>query len=142
MAGPLSVLHVDDEPLNRALVRAMLARAADPRLNVAHLREAGTLAGARAAWTDQPADIVLLDVRLPDGSGLDLAAELRAGSGHHQPWIIALTGGATTAEQQAARAAGCDAVLLKPYTVEQFETALSAQLDRPGHTTGPSYWGG
>lgn len=142
MAGSLSVLHVDDEPLNRALVRAMLARAADPRLNVADLREAGTLAAARAAWTAQPADIVLLDVRLPDGSGLDLAAELRAGSGHQQPWIIALTGGVTTAEQQAARAAGCDAVLLKPYTVEQFETALSAHLDGPGHTTGPSYWGG
>lgn len=142
MAGPLSVLHVDDEPLNRALVRAMLARAADPRLNAAQLREAGTLAAARTAWADQPADIVLLDVRLPDGSGLELAAELRAGVGRERPWIIALTGGAASAEQRSARAAGCDAVLLKPYTVEQFETALTEYLDGPGHAAGPSYWGG
>jgi CheY-like chemotaxis protein len=140
--GPPSVLHVDDEPLNRALVRAMFRRAADPRLNAAELREAGTLAAARAAWADRPADVVLLDVRLPDGSGLELAAELRADPGPQRPWIIALTAGATPGEQRAARASGCDAVLVKPYTVEQFETALAAALDGPGHTTGPSHRGG
>jgi two-component system KDP operon response regulator KdpE len=125
-------LHVDDEPLNRALVRAMIARADDPLLNTARLREAGTLVEARAAWADQPADVVLLDVRLPDGTGLELAAEIRAGNRGRQPFIVAMTADPSTEGQDAARAAGCDVVLLKPYTVEEFEAAFAGCTPETG----------
>lgn len=136
MADPLRVLHVDDEPLNRALVAAMLARAADPRLRAAIVREASTLASARLAWREQPVDVVLLDVRLPDGSGLELATEIRVDADRGRPVIVALTADADPAGQREARAAGCDDLLLKPYTVDQFEATLARHL--PTDADGPS----
>ena len=127
----LDVLLVEDEVLNRALVTAIFARAEDDRLRTAVVREAATLAAARSALAQQAADVVLLDVQLPDGSGLDLAAELRAADGPG-PVIVALTAGALAEQRKAAIAAGCDAVLLKPYSVEDFESLLTAQLTAVG----------
>ena len=102
--GVVDVLLVEDEALNRALVTAILARAEDDRLRTAVVREAGTLAAARSALADRAADVVLLDVQLPDGSGLNLAAELRVANGPG-PVIIALTAGALAEQREAAVAA-------------------------------------
>ncbi|MDP9271153.1 MAG: response regulator, partial [Chloroflexota bacterium] len=84
---PARVLLLEDEALNRALVRATLARAEDPRLRDAELTEAGTIAEARAALAASTFDMLLLDVRLPDGDGLELAASLP----RPRPLIVALT---------------------------------------------------
>jgi two-component system, OmpR family, KDP operon response regulator KdpE len=59
-------------------------------------------------------DVILLDVHLPDGLGLDLAAEL-LGREARRPAILALTASVLPAEQQAALDAGCDAFLAKPF---------------------------
>ena len=71
------VLLVEDDELNQALVRAILARSDNPVLRGAQVVTAGNLAQARAALAAGAIDIVLLDMGLPDGSGLDLAAELQ-----------------------------------------------------------------
>ncbi len=112
---PLRILAVDDDPLNRTLIRAILVRADDPTVRGAILREAGTLAEARAILAVEPVDVILLDVHLPDGLGLELAAELRRGPPETRPAIVALTASVLPAEQQAAMEAGCDAFLAKPY---------------------------
>jgi CheY-like chemotaxis protein len=128
----LDVLLVEDEALNRALVTAILARTADARLAASVVREAASLATARAALADRAPDLLLLDVQLPDGSGLDLATELRAQPSRQRPVIIALTAGALAVQREAAVAAGCDAVLLKPYSVEEFEAVVAAELSAAG----------
>src|SRR5437762_10668649 len=76
MADPRSILLVEDEGPNRALARAVLARSMDPRVAGIVLLEAPNLARAREILDSQHVDLVLLDVRLPDGDGLALAAEL------------------------------------------------------------------
>jgi two-component system, OmpR family, KDP operon response regulator KdpE len=124
----LTILLVEDELLNRTLVQAILARATDHRLRAARLREAETLAAARTILAELPVDIVLLDVQLPDGNGLELAAELIKLPAGQRPIIIALTAGALAEQHEAAIAAGCDAVLIKPYTVEAFETVMAAHV--------------
>jgi CheY-like chemotaxis protein len=114
----LRLLAVDDDPVNRALLRAIVQRSTDPLIRNSVYREAASLAAARAALGDQPVDVLLLDIHLPDGLGLDLATELRTGrSGRSpSPAVIALTASVLPADQQAALDAGCDAFLAKPYS--------------------------
>jgi DNA-binding NarL/FixJ family response regulator len=69
----LSVLVVDDDPAFRDLAVRMLT-AAD--LNV--IGEAGSVAEALAAAVALKPEAALVDVDLPDGSGVDLAGELTA----------------------------------------------------------------
>jgi CheY-like chemotaxis protein len=122
----LRILLVEDDELNHALVRAIVARAADPVLSGAHVVAAGSLARARAALAEGAFDVVLLDMRLPDGSGLDLAAELRSGD-RAPPAVIALSGAATE-QRDAALAAGCVAVLGKPYSPADLSSLLVGHL--------------
>jgi CheY-like chemotaxis protein len=119
--GRLQILAVDDDAVIRSLIRAIIAQADDPALRGAVLREAATLGEARLIMSSGTIDLLLLDVHLPDGLGLDLAAELGRGSGD-RPAIVALTASVLPAEQQAALDAGCDAFLAKPYSA----TALVA----------------
>jgi len=110
----LTILAVDDDPVIRTLIRAILTQADDPAIRGALLLEAGTLGEARRILEAEPIDLLLLDVHLPDGLGLDLAAELQRLPGD-RPAIVALTASVLPADQQAALNAGCDAFLAKPY---------------------------
>jgi DNA-binding response OmpR family regulator len=67
MGPPLAFLVVEDEAgVRRVLARALAA--------FGHVEVATTCAAARAALLTRPFDAVIIDVRLPDGSGLDLIA--------------------------------------------------------------------
>ena len=124
----LNLLVVEDNELNRALVRAIITRAGDTALRTAQIIEAHTLAQARAVLTDTPIDVVLLDVQLPDGSGLSLLDQLPAQALQQRPVIIAVTGGVLPEQRAAAIAAGCDAIVSKPYVAADLTQTLSAQL--------------
>ena len=126
-AHGLRVLLVEDEALNRALVRAVLDRRA-AELPPLELVEAETLDRARAMLEETPADIILLDVRLPDGSGLDLARELRDGpAGTNSPVVAILSASVLALERVAAEAAGADAFLAKPFVPAEL-TALIRRM--------------
>ena len=127
--GVLRILSVEDDALNRALLRATLARADDPRLAGVQLVEAPSVAEARHALDTGDFDLVLLDRRLPDGDGFLLAGELRAQAGSRRPRIVALTADAVPETHQAALGAGCDEVLTKPYMPQVLLGVLSGQLD-------------
>ncbi|MER7276705.1 response regulator [Dactylosporangium sp. NPDC000244] len=120
------VLLVEDEELNRVLVRAILARAGAAAVRDADLLEAGSIADARAALAAHDVDVVLLDVNLPDGNGLELAAEMQAAP--ERPTVIALTASVLPHERAAAMDAGCDAFLDKPYAAADLVTLLANHL--------------
>ena len=110
----MRILLVEDNEMNRALVRAILARTAEQRLSGTELVEAENVAAGRAALAGGQFDLILLDVHLPDGTGLAIAQEVRdRGAG---PPVVALTAAALPREQAAAMEAGCDTFLAKPYT--------------------------
>jgi signal transduction histidine kinase len=127
------ILLVEDDDLNQAMVPAILARSDQPHLRDARVTVAGTLAQARAVLAGRRIDLVLLDMRLPDGSGLPLAAELRDQPGPSVA-VIALTG-APAEHGDDARAAGCVAVLGKPYSLAELLKVVAAHL--PRHEPGP-----
>ena len=107
---------MEDEPANRALVRAIIARTDRPELRGIVLHEAASIAEARSVLARHPVDIVLVDVRLPDGNGLDLATELRAHPDAAVPAkIVIVSASVLPAERTSALATGADAFLAKPF---------------------------
>jgi two-component system, LytTR family, response regulator AlgR len=73
--GPLRVLIVDDEPLARLRLRQLLQTLAEPAVLV--VGEAGHAQACISSLAGAPADVVLLDIRMPGENGLALAEVLR-----------------------------------------------------------------
>ncbi len=125
MTDRLSVLLVEDEPVNRALLRAVLERSSTDRLRDCDIVEAENLADARGSLEARTFDVVILDVRLPDGSGLTLARDLA-----HQPQtadqrVVVMSASVLPAERAAALDSGCDAFLAKPFQPTELTDLLT-----------------
>jgi CheY-like chemotaxis protein len=119
---PLRILSVEDEAVNRALLRAVVKR--HPILSQAQLVEATTLAEARSSVAADRFDLVILDLRLPDGDGLSLAREL--GGTPDPPAILVLSANVHEDDRRAAAEAGAQAFVGKPYRPPD----LLVELDR------------
>ncbi|NJC86154.1 response regulator [Planosporangium mesophilum] len=124
----MRILLVEDNELNRALVRAIVTRAADPAVRGAQLLEAHNLTQARAVLAIEEVDAVLLDVQLPDGSGLSLLDDFAGRADVRRPAIIAVTGGVMPEQRAAAFAAGCDAILQKPFVAAELVRVLNDSI--------------
>lgn len=73
MAAEIGLLVVDDNPVMREALRSVFADA-----GIGRLGEAGTCAEALAAVRRDPFDVVLLDLVLADGNGLELLPQIKA----------------------------------------------------------------
>jgi two-component system LytT family response regulator len=111
----LRVLVVDDEPLVRGGIRALLEREADVRM----LGEARNGREAVERIRELRPDLVLLDVQMPGMDGLAVVAALEP---EERPAIVFVT----AHSEYAIRAFDLHAVdyLLKPFDAERFATAL------------------
>ena len=70
-------------------------------------------------------NLVLLDIRLPRMSGLEVCREIRRAPGQ-QPIVVAITGCATTEERQLATEAGFTDVFIKPVDLTTFRLYLDS----------------
>jgi ribonuclease P protein subunit RPR2 len=105
----MRILLVDDDAGLRALLRTTF-EAVD-----VELEEAEDAPGAMEAVRKNRPDVVVLDVRMPGGSGLDLCRALKADPATNAISVVLLTGSdGGTAESAAA--AGADAFLRKPFS--------------------------
>jgi CheY-like chemotaxis protein len=121
----LRILHVEDNDGDAQLLREALTNLR-PDLDV---RGAASVDAAQQAIdaSDQPFDLIILDLNLPRCGGLDLLRRLRADRGSPCPRIVILTGMEVPAERRQSTQA--DAYFLKPTDWEQWEV-LSARLLR------------
>lgn len=108
------VLIVDDNEKNRKLARDVLRAAGLRTLEAARGEEAITLA------TEHRPDVVLLDLRLPDMNGTDVARELRRGAKTRRIPIVALSASTFAWSSDHLLAAGFDGYLQKPIDVRAF----------------------
>lgn len=113
-----TVLLVDDHDLIRHGIR----RALEHETDFTVLGEASTLSDADRLTDELEPDVVVLDVRLPDGSGLDLAKSLRAK--HTRMGIVILTMYAGDDQLFAALEAGASAFLNKDAPADQLVAAV------------------
>jgi two-component system LytT family response regulator len=118
MSEPITAVIADDEPLARRQLRSLLER--DPQISV--VGEAGTGLDARRAVRELVPELLLLDVRMPQGDGFTVLEGLA-----RRPYVIF----ATAHAEHAVRAFDVEAVdyLLKPFDDERFERAIRRAKD-------------
>ncbi|MBB5205874.1 DNA-binding LytR/AlgR family response regulator [Inhella inkyongensis] len=129
----MKVLIVDDEPAARARLRRLLSAHAD----VQQVLEAGDAPQALALLSQDPGvDLALLDIEMPGGSGLQLAAQLPAGTLH-----VFTT--AYDAHALQAFELGALDYLHKPFSAERLNLCLARvreRLARPAQAAAPPHW--
>ncbi len=119
----MRVLVVDDHDETRGLVTRALERDG-------HVVDAvGTVADARTVIGTIGADVMVLDLGLPDGDGMDLCRELRA-EGVGVP-VLVLTAQGAVARRVEGLDAGADDFLAKPFAVAELRARVRA-LGRRG----------
>ena len=126
MPSPIVVV-IEDEPHIRRFVRAAL------EAEGWQVHEADTAKkGLTEAGTRKP-DLLVLDLGLPDGDGLDVIRDVRGWSGVP---IIVLSARSDEADKIAALDAGADDYLTKPFGVGELLARVRANLRRPRTATG------
>jgi two-component system KDP operon response regulator KdpE len=120
MTKDLRILVVDDEPAIRRFLRASLGAQGYQVI------EAQTAHGALELFRRNTPDVVVLDLGLPDGDGLDIIKELRDG-GSAAP-IIVLSSRTDEAGKVRALDLGADDYVTKPFGVEELLARLRAAL--------------
>jgi two-component system, OmpR family, KDP operon response regulator KdpE len=120
MTKDLRVLVIDDEPAIRRFLRASLSAQGYQVI------EAQTGQGALELFRRNTPDVVVLDLGLPDGDGLDIIRDLRE-SGSAAP-IIVLSSRTDEAGKVRALDLGADDYVTKPFGVEELLARLRAAL--------------
>lgn len=113
------VLIVEDSFLIADAMRILFSERGY-RVSMAHTLEAAQLAAA------VPVDVLLLDLTLPDGDGLELLDRLEAAGLSRPRRVIALTGHGDAAAASRCMDAGCEMVLLKPVSIRELLRIVEA----------------
>jgi DNA-binding NarL/FixJ family response regulator len=119
---PIRILVIDDSVLVRRGIKATLGPETSPPMHV--VAEAGTVAEGVAAALKHKPDVVLLDIRLPDGSGFDACRQITAK--HPAARIVILSAHSSDSLVYEAVTSGAQGYLLKEIDHTAFVQALRA----------------
>jgi two-component system cell cycle response regulator DivK len=120
-----TVMHVEDNPSNRMLIRDLLHFRGYRVVEVSDGGEA-----LAAAERERP-DIILMDVQLPGVSGLEAARLIKARDDLRHIPIVAVTSFALSGDDKKALAAGCSAYITKPYNSRDLIKLIETLLPPP-----------
>ena len=129
--GPVQILIAEDNPANRKLALAMLARLGHPAEAVSNGLE------AIEAVVGGGYDAILMDCRMPEMDGFQATAEIRRreGSRARIP-IIAMTADAMHGDRKRCLEAGMDDYISKPVSLDSLAQALARWVPRT-HSSAP-----
>jgi two-component system, cell cycle response regulator DivK len=116
------ILIVDDNAQNRKLARDVLGFA-----GFRTLEATGGVEGVAMALEQGP-DLVLMDIRMPDLSGLDALRLLRDDPRTADTPIVALTSSTMLGDEERFLAEGFDGYMQKPISVKEFPDQVRAHL--------------
>jgi CheY-like chemotaxis protein len=117
-----TILICDDEPSLRELMRVALEGSY-------RFAEAEDAAEALRLTKELRPDVLLLDVMLPGGSGLDLLQTIRADPDLSTTRIVVVSAWASAQDRRRAEEAGADAFVPKPFAPEQLVTVVDRLLE-------------
>lgn len=108
------VLHVEDNPDNRLLVRRLLLAFGY------RVEEAGNATQARELLKTVRPDLILMDINMPDVDGYTLTNELKQQPNLNGVPIVAITANVMKGDRERTLNAGCDGYIEKPIDVDRF----------------------
>jgi signal transduction histidine kinase/ActR/RegA family two-component response regulator len=111
------VLVVDDNEMNRMLLAAFLSKTGIPYIEAENGREALDF------MREHEFDLVLLDIQMPDISGIDVAAQLRK-ERDSMPTLVAVTAHAFPEQREGILNAGFKDLLIKPIKINELTQTL------------------
>lgn len=126
---PKSILLVEDDDTNRKLVRVILG---GKRYRI---REAESAEQAMEILRDAKPDLLLLDIRLGESSGLDVIRAIRADPAFDEVPAVAITAQAMKNDESRFLAAGFDGYLSKPLDTRRLPEVVERFL-REGRRAG------
>ncbi len=125
VGGAFSVVYIEDDASNALLLEQVFATMPGGSLRVARCGADGL-----AAVQNDPPDLVLLDLNLPDISGFEVLARLRANPRTRALICVALSADAMPDNIQRVRDAGFDDFLSKPIEIDGFVSRIGDLLAR------------
>jgi CheY-like chemotaxis protein len=123
--GVLNILVVEDTRMNQLLIRRILEKRGH-RVVMASSGTEGLEQLAKGTF-----DVVLMDIQMPDMTGLEVTARLREGEqagGRPRTPVIAVTSNALKGDRERFLAAGLDAYVPKPIDFDTLFTAIDEVL--------------
>ena len=126
MGDGLKVLYVDDEPDIRTIVE--MALGLDPEIEL-RIAETGREALAIVAGEWRP-DIALLDLMMPEMSGQEVLAALRAMPQYAALPIVFITASARQADVERYLKEGSDGVIVKPFDPLNLANTVRGHYER------------
>ena len=130
----IQILVIDDEPDLRTLYELTLLREGYQVDAAATIQEAWDLLNAKRF------DLVITDMRLPDGSGIDLLKGVRAQQRRERCLVITAYGSAENAVESLK--AGAFDYLTKPVDLKQFRAVVAAAIQGARSSTGQAHSSG
>lgn len=118
-----NILIVEDEEVFARAVSKKLSREGFA------VQVCGTLALARSKYRETAPDLVLLDMRLPDGSGLDFLEEIRSDP-TNQVTVLAMSAYGEVEDAVSAMKLGASDYLKKPFDLEELLINVRKLLER------------
>jgi len=126
------ILHIEDDPANRLLVRKLLTPAGFEVTDAAD-----GLEGIRLALQQRP-DLVLVDISIPGLDGYEVTLRLRSEPKLRGVPIVAIT---AEGDRDTSLAVGCDGFLQKPIDARSFADKVRGYLDGRRESTSPDATG-
>ncbi len=120
----MKILVIEDEPDIRKNLEYNLAREGFSVSGAASILEAKTL------LSSDDFNLILLDLMLPDGSGLDLCKEIKANSKTESTPVIILTAKDDEVDKVVGFEIGADDYVTKPFSVRELILRVKAVLKR------------
>jgi len=130
VGGGKWVLIIEDNPLNMKLFDAIIAAQGYHVLAATDGSQ-----GLDLAHKQHP-DLIVVDVQLPDISGLDLTRSLKADKDTRDIPIIVTTAHGLSDGDEDVRASGCDGFMAKPIAIAQFLELIELFVMRSVHAPG------
>ena len=115
------VLICDDEPALRELVRVSLG-------DSYRYREAGTVTECMNALGGRAPHLVVLDLMLTGGSGLEVLRAIRSAGGLSQTRVVVISAWSDDANRAAVEREGADAFVAKPFAPESLADRVEELL--------------
>ena len=131
MVESFTILHIEDMPNNRDLVRRILQSK-----GYTVVEAENGLTGIQKAIEVEP-DLILTDINLPDMDGFSVVTRLR----NHAPLamtpILAITARDVADDAARAQTIGCDGYISKPFSVTQLLDEVASHIGKPRAVAAP-----